>query len=66
MSNETYVKRQLMSIAELKTGDVVQGKSSGLSYVVTDNYGDHAIAVRTMHVSNPSEWLLVEADADDD
>lgn len=43
----------------LKPGDIIQHRSTGESYVVTANYGDYAIAVRTVHVSNPDEWLVV-------
>jgi len=40
------------SVYELKTGDIIRGKSSGLSYVVIANYGDRVTAVRTVDVTN--------------
>lgn len=43
----------------LRPGDIIQHLATGESYVVTANYGDYAIAVRTVHVSNPDEWLVV-------
>lgn len=44
---------------QLKQGDIVRGKLSGESYVVTANYGDYVIAVRTAHLAQPSEWDLI-------
>lgn len=56
-------KQQLKKISDLESGDIVVGKSSGLSYVVTDNYGDYVIAVRTQHITNPLEWEVIKADS---
>ncbi|MBN3949384.1 MAG: hypothetical protein HWQ38_24140 [Nostoc sp. NMS7] len=44
----------------LKTGDIVRGVLSSHTYIVTDNYGDHVTAVRTVDLTNPSEWELVQ------
>ena len=45
---------------ELRRGDIVRHRGSGDSYVITEPCGPWATAVRTIRVSNPSEWLLVE------
>jgi hypothetical protein len=50
----------IMTIADLRVGDIIRGKASGDSYVVTAIYGDRATAVRTMDVTNPAEWERVE------
>ena len=50
-----------MTHEELKTlqvGDVVRHVSQAGSFTVTGTYGDRATAVRTVDVTNPSEWLL--------
>ena len=43
----------------LKRGDVVQHIASPEQYVVMGNYGSHVIAVKTIHMMNPSEWDLI-------
>ena len=50
-------------VQDLRPGDIVQHVITGMSYVVTDNYGEYAIAVRTAHITNPSEWKLVNRPA---
>ena len=52
MTNEEF--------AALKEGDIVRGKSSGMAYVVTGNYGSHVVAVRTVDMTNPDEFDLVQ------
>lgn len=47
----------LSHISELEVGDIIQSKLDGKGYVVTGNYGNFAIAVKQMYISNPSEWL---------
>ena len=42
----------------LSIGDIIRGKLSGTPYIVTANYGDHVTAVKTVDVTNPSEWDL--------
>lgn len=49
----------LEHIAQLKSGDIIRGKSSGEAYVVTGQYGSHATAVKTVDVSHASEWLVM-------
>jgi len=44
----------------LKRGDIVKNDGSGNSYVVTANYGDRITAVRTVDITNPSEWQKVK------
>ena len=49
----------------LEPGDIIQNKGSGTGYVVVSGgdvwAGDKVLVVRTIEVSNPSEWLLVRA-----
>lgn len=47
------------TLADLTPGDTIQHVSSGVGYVVTAHHGNKAIAVRTITVSNPSEWIIV-------
>ena len=42
----------------LRRGDVIRGCGSGIAFVVDAHYGDYVIAMKSMHVSNPSEWEL--------
>ena len=42
----------------LRRGDVIRGCCSGTAFVVDAHYGDFVIAMKSMHVSNPSEWEL--------
>ena len=51
-------------VQDLQPGDIVQSRASGIAYIVTDNHGDFAIAVRTAHVTNPGEWKLVKPNAE--
>jgi hypothetical protein len=44
----------------LERGDIVRGKHSTLSYVVDAHHGYAAIGVRSVEISNPSEWDLVK------
>lgn len=43
----------------LQPGDIIRHEHSADALIVTANYGSHAIAVRTEHVSNPAEWHLI-------
>lgn len=44
----------------LREGDIVQGQASGQAYIVTGNYGDRVTAVRTVDITQPDEWLLIQ------
>lgn len=46
-------------INELRRGDIIRNKATHASYVVTAAYGDYAIAVDSIHVSNPDEWVVI-------
>ena len=48
------------SITQLRPGTIIRHVNGHEGYIVIANYGDHAIAVRTKHISNPREWLIVE------
>lgn len=43
----------------LKVGDIVRGKATKESFVVTAHYGTRLTAVRTADITNPEEWDLV-------
>jgi len=43
----------------LGRGDIIRHVGGGDSLLVDANYGKHVAAVRTQHVSNPREWVLV-------
>lgn len=44
----------------LQVGDVVRMVSgSGMSFVITANYGTRVTAVRTVDITNPREWEIV-------
>ncbi len=51
-----------MNIDEMKSldvGDIIKHAGTGNScYVVTGNYGGRVTAVKTVDVTNPSEWIL--------
>ena len=42
----------------LKDGDIVRHAVTGEAYMVIANYSGRPIAVRTVELSNPSEWEL--------
>lgn len=44
------------NLSQLEAGDIIRSKSSLLVYVVAENYGTRATAVRTVDVTNPIEW----------
>src|SRR5581483_5817352 len=46
---------------KLKTGQVIQNKyNNQWAFIVSQNFGDRVIAVRTIEVNDPSEWDIVE------
>lgn len=51
-----------MQFVRLKVGDLIRHKSDHKAYVVSGNYGDRVTAVRTVDMTNPSEWALVRED----
>jgi hypothetical protein len=46
-------------LKKLNTGDIVKSNWDGKTYIVTGNYGDRVTAVRTVDITNSSEWELV-------
>lgn len=44
---------------KLNVGDIVGHPLHDHNYVVTGNYGGRVTAVRTVDMTNPSEWLLL-------
>lgn len=47
-------------LRQLRPGDAVRHVDLGLGvYLVTGNYGHRVTAVRTVDLTNPSEWVLV-------
>ena len=45
---------------QLQPGDIVKHKMSHDTFVVTANYGNYAIAVKSVDISNPREWDLID------
>jgi hypothetical protein len=43
----------------LREGDIVQHTVSGADYIVIQVY-PHIIAIRTLTITNPTEWILIE------
>lgn len=43
----------------LRAGDLIAHIHEGLIYVVGAWYGQHAVAVRVVEVTNPDEWRLI-------
>lgn len=50
--------RPAKGISDFKVGTVIRHKHGAQALIVTGNYGDRATAVRTVDISNPSEWLV--------
>lgn len=48
------------SIKEFRRGMIVRHRNDNGSYVVINNYGNHATAVDTVDICNPSEWEILE------
>lgn len=46
----------------LREGDIVRGKSSGMAFIITGNYGERLTAVRSVDITNPDEWEKVEVE----
>ncbi len=44
----------------LDHGDIIRHVNSINACVVTGNYGEYVVAVKTYHVTNPNEWELVK------
>lgn len=44
----------------LKPGDIIRHVHGSYGLVVTGNYGSRVTAVRTVDVTNPDEWTLVQ------
>lgn len=45
---------------ELRPGDIVRHVVGHDGYIVTGNYGDYVVAVRTIIMGRPEEWTLVK------
>jgi len=45
-------------IDALAVGDIVAHISDGKAFIVTGNYGDRVTAVRTIDITNPTEWVI--------
>ena len=48
----------------LHRSDIVRHNKSGSSFIVDACYGTFVIAVRTIYISNPSEWILCDNEND--
>lgn len=47
------------NLEQLRPGRTIRHRAFGQCYTVTNNYGDHAIAVRAIDVTNPDEWEML-------
>lgn len=54
------VKKKIGWIKKLKRGDIVRHRITGNSYVIDGNYGLYAIAIKSIQISNPNEWIKVK------
>ena len=45
--------------ADLRTGDIIRNTISANAYVVTAVFSNFAIAVDTIHVHNPHDWMVL-------
>ena len=43
----------------LQRGDIVKHKHHSTTYIVSGNYLSHVIAITNVHMTNPSEWVLL-------
>jgi len=46
-------------LKNLKTGDIVRSKLNNISYMIHANYGNRCTAVKTVDITNPTEWNIV-------
>jgi len=51
--------KPIKNLSDLKVGDVIRGKVSHRSFVVTANYGTRVTAVHSADITNPMEWEIV-------
>lgn len=49
-------------LKHLTRGTVIHSDITNETYIVTGNYGSHVTAVKTVDVTNPSEWSLTQHD----
>ena len=55
--------RRLKSISELKLGDTIRHINESQSKQVIYHGGQYVLAARTIHISNPDEWLVLDNQA---
>ena len=51
-------KRVPPEMKDFQPGTIIRNHGDSESYIVTMNYGDHAIAVRSISIRNPDEWII--------
>src|SRR3990167_3630104 len=56
---EGLIKMNESDLFKLIPGDIIRNKASGNTYIILVNYGDHAIATRSIDIIHPDEWELV-------
>ena len=56
----------ITSFAAVKRGDILRHKDDCESVVVVAHLGDAVILSRTTHASNPSEWLKIERETEEE
>ncbi len=50
--------KSINSFDELNRGDVIKSSENEISYVVESNYGKRVTAVRSVDITNLSEWRV--------
>jgi len=49
-----------LDFTDLKKGDIVQNLGSGLGYTILETGKESAVAIRTVKITNPSEWRVIK------
>ena len=53
-------KKPDLNLSLLKEGDRVRNRATGNCYIVTEKHGPYpAVGIRSVTITNPSEWELV-------
>lgn len=50
----------ITNLQDIPEGSIIRHKAGEFVYIVTANYGNRLTAVRTVDVTNPSEWEILE------
>ena len=59
VASDTTKVRTAQTFENMQPGTVIRNAGSGNTYIVTENYGSYAVAVRTVCIFNLPEWEIV-------